>query len=46
MCGGSRGTLIHDTPDDNGLIKHANLIVGTNAQSGPINMSVNQASRC
>ncbi len=41
-----RGTLIHDyTTDDNGLIKHANLIVGTTHNLGPINMSVNQASK-
>ncbi len=41
-----RGTLIHDyTTDENGLIKSANLIVGTTHNLGPINMSVNQAAR-
>jgi len=41
-----RGTLIHDyTTDDNGLIAHANLIVGTTHNLGPMNMSVNQAAR-
>ncbi len=41
-----RGTLIHDyTTDENGLIKHANMIVGTTHNIGPINMSVNQAAR-
>jgi F420-non-reducing hydrogenase large subunit len=41
-----RGTLIHDyTTDENGLILHANMIVGTTHNLGPINMSVNQAAR-
>ncbi len=41
-----RGTLIHDyTTDDNGLIKSANLIVGTTHNLGPINMSVERAAR-
>jgi F420-non-reducing hydrogenase large subunit len=41
-----RGTLIHDdTTDSNGLIAHANLIVGTTHNLGPMNMSVNQAAR-
>ncbi|MEJ2038374.1 MAG: nickel-dependent hydrogenase large subunit [Desulfosarcinaceae bacterium] len=41
-----RGTLIHDyTTDENGLIAHANLIVGTTHNLGPMNMSVNQAAR-
>jgi F420-non-reducing hydrogenase large subunit len=41
-----RGTLIHDyTTDVNGLISHANLIVGTTHNLGPMNMSVNQAAR-
>ncbi len=41
-----RGSLIHDyTTDDNGLIAHANLIVGTTHNLGPMNMSVNQAAR-
>lgn len=41
-----RGTLIHDyTTDENGLIRHANMIVGTTHNLGPINMSVNQAAR-
>lgn len=41
-----RGTLIHDyTTDENGLIKHANMIVGTTHNLGPMNMSVNQAAR-
>jgi F420-non-reducing hydrogenase large subunit len=41
-----RGTLIHDyTTDENGLIASANLIVGTTHNLGPMNMSVNQASR-
>jgi len=41
-----RGTLIHDyTTDQNGLIAHANLIVGTTHNLGPMNMSVNQAAR-
>jgi F420-non-reducing hydrogenase large subunit len=41
-----RGTLIHDyTTDENGLISHANLIVATNHNLGPINMSVHQAAK-
>lgn len=41
-----RGSLIHDyTTDENGLIAHANLIVGTTHNLGPMNMSVNQAAR-
>lgn len=41
-----RGTLIHDyTTDENGLIKTANMIVGTTHNLGPMNMSVNQAAR-
>jgi F420-non-reducing hydrogenase large subunit len=41
-----RGTLIHDyTTDVNGLIAHANMIVGTTHNLGPMNMSVNQAAR-
>lgn len=41
-----RGTLIHDyTTDKNGLIAHANMIVGTTHNLGPMNMSVNQAAR-
>ncbi len=41
-----RGTLIHDyTTDENGLIKTANMIVGTTHNLGPINMSVDQAAR-
>ncbi len=41
-----RGTLIHDyTTDENGLIVHANMIVGTTHNLGPINMSVSQAAR-
>jgi F420-non-reducing hydrogenase large subunit len=41
-----RGTLIHDySTDDNGLIKSANMIVGTTHNLGPINMSVDQAAR-
>jgi F420-non-reducing hydrogenase large subunit len=41
-----RGTLIHDyTTDENGLIKTANMIVGTTHNLGPINMSVEQAAR-
>jgi F420-non-reducing hydrogenase large subunit len=41
-----RGTLIHDyTTDENGLILHANMIVGTTHNLGPINMSVDQAAR-
>ncbi|MGD9210479.1 MAG: Ni/Fe hydrogenase subunit alpha [Desulfobacteraceae bacterium] len=41
-----RGTLIHDyTTDENGLIAHANMIVGTTHNLGPMNMSVNQAAR-
>jgi F420-non-reducing hydrogenase large subunit len=41
-----RGTLIHDyTTDANGLIAHANMIVGTTHNLGPMNMSVNQAAR-
>jgi len=41
-----RGTLIHDyTTDENGLIKSANMIVGTTHNLGPMNMSVNQAAR-
>jgi F420-non-reducing hydrogenase large subunit len=40
-----RGTLIHDyETDDKGLIKNLNIIVGTTHNSGPINMSVNQAA--
>ena len=40
-----RGTLIHDyTTDENGLIKTANMIVGTTHNLGPMNMSVNQAA--
>lgn len=41
-----RGTLIHDyTTDKNGLIKTANMIVGTTHNLGPMNMSINQAAR-
>jgi len=41
-----RGTLIHDyTTDENGMIKHANMIVGTTHNIGPINMSVHQAAK-
>ncbi len=41
-----RGTLIHDySTDENGLIKTANMIVGTTHNLGPINMSVDQAAR-
>jgi F420-non-reducing hydrogenase large subunit len=40
-----RGTLIHDyETDEKGLIKNLNIIVGTTHNSGPINMSVNQAA--
>lgn len=40
-----RGTLIHDySTDDNGCITRANLIVATNHNNGPMNMSVKQAA--
>jgi F420-non-reducing hydrogenase large subunit len=41
-----RGTLIHDyETDEKGLVKTANLIVGTTHNNGPINMSVKQAAQ-
>ncbi|WP_022668938.1 Ni/Fe hydrogenase subunit alpha [Desulfospira joergensenii] len=41
-----RGTLIHDyTTDEKGLIKSANMIVGTTHNLAPISMSVEQAAR-
>ena len=41
-----RGTLIHDySTDENGMVTRGNIIVGTNHNIGPINMSVNQAAR-
>lgn len=41
-----RGTLIHDyTTDDNGMITHVNLIVGTTHNNSAINLSVNQAAK-
>ena len=41
-----RGTLIHDYETDaDGLIKSANLIVGTTHNNGAMNLSVNQAAR-
>lgn len=40
-----RGTLIHDyETDEKGMIKSANLIVGTTHNNAPINMSVKQAA--
>jgi len=40
-----RGTLIHEyETDEKGLIKKANLIVGTTHNNAPINMSVKQAA--
>lgn len=41
-----RGTLIHDyTTDDNGLMKSANMIVGTTHNIAPMNMSVAAAAQ-
>ncbi len=41
----SRGTLIHDyTTDENGILTDVNLIVATNHNQGPINMSVKTAA--
>ncbi len=41
-----RGTLIHDyTTDENGLITRVNIIVGTNHNLAPINLSVDRAAR-
>ena len=41
-----RGTLIHDyTTDEEGLITHVNLIVGTCQNNGAINLSVKQAAQ-
>ena len=40
-----RGTLIHDyETDEKGMLKNANLIVGTTHNNAPINMSVKQAA--
>jgi F420-non-reducing hydrogenase large subunit len=40
-----RGTLIHDyETDEKGMLKSANLIVGTTHNNAPINMSVKQAA--
>ncbi len=40
-----RGTLIHDySTDDNGLIKSANIIVGTTHNVAPMNMSIRQVA--
>ncbi|NIM49734.1 MAG: Ni/Fe hydrogenase subunit alpha [Gemmatimonadales bacterium] len=41
-----RGTLIHDyETDENGLVTNVNLIVATQQNNAPINMSVNQAAK-
>jgi F420-non-reducing hydrogenase large subunit len=41
-----RGTLIHDySTDDNGLIKSANIIVGTTHNVAPMNMSIRQVAQ-
>lgn len=41
-----RGTLIHDyTTDDNGMLTHVNLIVGTTHNNSAINLSVRQAAK-
>ncbi|UCC71086.1 MAG: Ni/Fe hydrogenase subunit alpha [Gemmatimonadota bacterium] len=41
-----RGSLIHDyETDDKGLVTDVNLIVATQHNNAPINMSVNQAAR-
>jgi F420-non-reducing hydrogenase large subunit len=41
-----RGTLIHEfKTDEKGLVKYANLIVGTTHNNAPMNMSVKQAAR-
>ncbi|MFQ6046974.1 MAG: Ni/Fe hydrogenase subunit alpha [Gemmatimonadales bacterium] len=41
-----RGTLIHDyETDDNGIVTDVNLIVATQHNNAPINMSVNQAAK-
>jgi len=41
-----RGTLIHDyTTDDNGLLTHVNLIVGTCQNNSAINLSVRSAAK-
>jgi F420-non-reducing hydrogenase large subunit len=41
-----RGTLIHDyETDDKGLVKSANIIVGTTHNNAAINMSVKQAAQ-
>jgi len=41
-----RGTLIHDyETDENGLIKKANLIVGTTHNNAAMNLSVRQSAR-
>lgn len=41
-----RGTLIHDyTTDDEGLLTHVNLIVGTCQNNSAINLSVKQAAQ-
>ncbi len=42
----SRGTLIHDyETDENGMIKHVNLIVATVQNNAAMNMAVQSASR-
>lgn len=41
-----RGTLIHDyETDDKGIVTNVNLIVATQQNNAPINMSVNQAAK-
>lgn len=41
-----RGTLIHDyTTDDDGMLTHVNLIVGTCQNNSAINLSVQQAAK-
>jgi F420-non-reducing hydrogenase large subunit len=41
-----RGTLIHDyTTDEEGLLTHVNLIVGTCQNNSAINLSVKQAAQ-
>jgi F420-non-reducing hydrogenase large subunit len=41
-----RGTLIHDyTTDEDGLLTHVNLIVGTCQNNSAINLSVKQAAQ-
>lgn len=41
-----RGTLIHDyETDENGMVTNVNLIVATQHNNAPINMSVNQAAK-